>query len=152
MPAHRSSTETSACALINWDESSKPTTLLSEESAEGVQRILNRAFPQLEGGITLDSARQVRLSVRGWVDVARVRVHVCRCWCSRVHTHLSARLGSVRQFLEQRPAVNYVNKLSRYHDAASSIVVVGDAAHCTGGASGQGCNSALEDAATLAGG
>jgi hypothetical protein len=75
---NRSNAETSACALINWDESSKPTTLLSEESAEGVQRILNSAFPQLEGGITLDSARQVRMCVRAWVGAARVGVHVCR--------------------------------------------------------------------------
>lgn len=108
---NRTTLETSACALINWDAATVPTSLLSEETPEGVQRLLNSAFPQLEGGITLESARQ---------------------------------------FLEQTPAVNYVNKLSQYHDAAARICLLGDAAHCTGGASGQGCNSALEDAATLA--
>jgi len=108
---NRTTLATSACALINWDPTTVPTSLLAEETPEGVQRILNAAFPQLEGGITLDSARQ---------------------------------------FLEQTPAVNFVNKLSSYHDAAAAIALLGDAAHCTGGASGQGCNSALEDAAILA--
>jgi kynurenine 3-monooxygenase len=107
---NRTTGEQSACALINWDPSTAPTSLLQAQSADEVQRILNEAFPTLEGGISLSSAHQ---------------------------------------FLSQRPALNYVNKLSAYHHSPSRIVLLGDAAHCTGGASGQGCNSALEDAAVL---
>jgi len=112
VPERNSTTgEQEACALINWDAATAPTTLLAATTPEQVQTILNSAFPQLEGGITLDSAQQ---------------------------------------FLSQKASVNFVNKLSVYHHSPSRICVLGDAAHCTGGASGQGCNSALEDAATIA--
>ena len=37
---------------------------------------------------------------------------------------------------------------ARYH--LGRAVLLGDAAHSTGGASGQGCNSALQDAISLA--
>jgi len=108
---NRTSGEQEACALINWDADTAPTSLLAATTPLQVHTILNSAFPQLLGGITLDSAEQ---------------------------------------FLTQTPSVNFVNKLSTYHHSPSRICVLGDAAHCTGGASGQGCNSALEDAATIA--
>jgi hypothetical protein len=43
----RTSGELQACALINWDMSSAPTSLLAAESAEEVQRLLNAAFPKV---------------------------------------------------------------------------------------------------------
>jgi kynurenine 3-monooxygenase len=44
---------------------------------------------------------------------------------------------------------NTVNKLSSYHSSAGNVVILGDAAHSSGGASGQGCNAALQDAQVL---
>lgn len=55
-------------------------------------------------------------------------------------------LDTARQFLEQTPSVNTVNKCSAYHSSAGSVLLLGDAAHSSGGASGQGCNAALQDA------
>ena len=52
------------------------------------------------------------------------------------------------QFVDQRPARAATVKCNSYH--AGKAVLLGDAAHSTGGASGQGCNSALGDAAALA--
>ena len=52
------------------------------------------------------------------------------------------------QFVDQRPARAAAVKCNSYH--AGKAVLLGDAAHSTGGASGQGCNSALGDAAALA--
>eukprot|EP00960_Hanusia_phi_P001193 32785-Hanusia_phi.AAC.2 len=107
---NRTTGEQQGCALLNWDVSNEPRTLLGMEEAEEVQAYFNKAFPSLQDGITLEAAEQ---------------------------------------FLRQTPSVNYVNKCSRYHDSRSRILLLGDAAHCTGGASGQGCNSALQDAASL---
>lgn len=50
-------------------------------------------------------------------------------------------LEAAEQFVQQQPAVNFVNKLSQYHGASARICLLGDAAHCTGGASGQVCQS-----------
>ena len=44
---NRTTGEQSACALINWDPSTAPTSLLQAQSADEVQRILNEAFPTL---------------------------------------------------------------------------------------------------------
>ena len=52
-----------------------------------------------------------------------------------------------RQFVGQRPSTASTVRCSTYHVGRS--VLLGDAAHSTGGASGQGCNSALQDAITL---
>ncbi|CAK0789462.1 unnamed protein product, partial [Prorocentrum cordatum] len=53
-----------------------------------------------------------------------------------------------RQFVQQQPSKSATLKCNTYHHAKA--VLLGDAAHSTGGASGQGCNSALQDAAVLA--
>lgn len=53
-----------------------------------------------------------------------------------------------RQFVQQQPSQSATLKCNTYHHARA--VLLGDAAHSTGGASGQGCNSALQDAAVLA--
>lgn len=70
--------------------------------------------------------------------------------------------GVVRQLREQRSNAASSVRCNAYHSdcetSSSSIeerrctpaVLVGDAAHATGGVSGQGCNSALIDAAVLA--
>ncbi|MGB1601328.1 MAG: hypothetical protein ACPIOQ_51810 [Promethearchaeia archaeon] len=50
-------------------------------------------------------------------------------------------LEAAEQFVQQQPAVNFVNKLSQYHGSSARIGLLGDAAHCTGGASGQVCQS-----------
>ncbi|KAL1515157.1 hypothetical protein AB1Y20_004218 [Prymnesium parvum] len=52
------------------------------------------------------------------------------------------------QFVSQRPSAAQTVRCNTYHFGRA--VLVGDAAHSTGGASGQGCNSALQDAAALA--
>jgi kynurenine 3-monooxygenase len=53
------------------------------------------------------------------------------------------------QLLSQRPRSVFTVKCNVYH-VDSFAALVGDAAHATGGVSGQGCNSALVDSATLA--
>mmetsp|Transcript_10872 Transcript_10872/g.26626 ORF Transcript_10872/g.26626 Transcript_10872/m.26626 type:complete len:497 (-) Transcript_10872:597-2087(-) len=111
VPERNSTTrEQQACILVNWDEASAPRSLLAMEDAKEVQEYLNMAFPNLEGGVTLDAAHQ---------------------------------------FLEQRATVNTVNKLSCYADEQAALILMGDAAHSSGGASGQGCNTALQDAQVL---
>ena len=65
---------------------------------------------------------------------------------------------AVRQLLSQRTAVASSVKCNKYHsslvtatnEAMTPTAICGDAAHATGGVSGQGCNSALVDAAVLA--
>lgn len=58
----------------------------------------------------------------------------------------------VKQLLSQRTAVADSVKCNIYHSNSdiTATAICGDAAHATGGVSGQGCNSALIDAATLA--
>ena len=50
---NRTTGELQACALINWDVSSAPTSLLAAESAEEVHRLLNAAFPQVLSVLSL---------------------------------------------------------------------------------------------------
>jgi len=57
-------------------------------------------------------------------------------------------LDSGRQFVEQSSSRAATVKCNTYH--FGTAVLLGDAAHSTGGASGQGCNSALQDSASLA--
>lgn len=52
------------------------------------------------------------------------------------------------QFVRQRVSTASTVRCGSYH--LGKAVLLGDAAHSTGGASGQGCNSALQDAAALA--
>jgi kynurenine 3-monooxygenase len=52
------------------------------------------------------------------------------------------------QFFRQRVSTASTVRCGSYH--LGRAVLLGDAAHSTGGASGQGCNSALQDAAALA--
>lgn len=53
-----------------------------------------------------------------------------------------------RQFVEQAPTQASTMRCNTYH--FGKAVLLGDAAHSTGGVSGQGCNSALQDSAFLA--
>ena len=53
-----------------------------------------------------------------------------------------------QQFVSQRPSQASTVRCSTYH--FGKAVLLGDAAHSTGGASGQGCNSALQDSIALA--
>lgn len=53
-----------------------------------------------------------------------------------------------QQFVEQAPTQASTVRCNTYH--FGKAVLLGDAAHSTGGASGQGCNSALQDSAALA--
>eukprot|EP00411_Alexandrium_monilatum_P019960 CAMPEP_0175229754 /NCGR_PEP_ID=MMETSP0093-20121207/24595_1 /TAXON_ID=311494 /ORGANISM="Alexandrium monilatum, Strain CCMP3105" /LENGTH=498 /DNA_ID=CAMNT_0016523567 /DNA_START=77 /DNA_END=1573 /DNA_ORIENTATION=- len=52
-----------------------------------------------------------------------------------------------KQFVEQSATRASTMRCNTYH--YGSAVLLGDAAHSTGGASGQGCNSALQDSAAL---
>ncbi len=60
--------------------------------------------------------------------------------------------GVVRQLLTQRTSVADSVKCNIYnsHPGATPAAICGDAAHATGGVSGQGANSALADSAALA--
>jgi len=53
-----------------------------------------------------------------------------------------------RQFVQQNTSKAATVKCNTYH--YGKAVLLGDAAHSTGGVSGQGCNSALQDSAALA--
>lgn len=55
---------------------------------------------------------------------------------------------AVLQVAQQKPFVSAVVKANTYH--CGLFAICGDAAHATGGVSGQGCNSALCDSVTLA--
>jgi hypothetical protein len=48
-------------------------------------------------------------------------------------------LAAAEQFLQQRPSLAGVVSASTYHDAAGHAVLLGDAAHSTGGSLGQVC-------------
>lgn len=52
-------------------------------------------------------------------------------------------MDQVSQLSEQRPSSAKLIRCSRYHD--SKVMLIGDAAHSTGGTLGQGANSALLD-------
>ena len=54
-----------------------------------------------------------------------------------------AQLGS------QRPSEALTVRCNKYHDSAGRLLLLGDAAHSTGGTLGQGANSALQDVVTL---
>ncbi|CAE7877011.1 kmo-1 [Symbiodinium microadriaticum] len=55
---------------------------------------------------------------------------------------------SAKQFVSQKASRASTVKCNTY--SFGRAVLLGDAAHSTGGASGQGCNSALQDAVVLA--
>lgn len=52
-------------------------------------------------------------------------------------------------FIAARPSSALTIRCDRYHDTMTKIVLIGDAAHSSGGASGQGANSSLQDAVVL---
>lgn len=54
-----------------------------------------------------------------------------------------------RKVLAQRESDARVVRCNRYHDDAGAVVLLGDAAHSTGGTLGQGANSALMDVVAL---
>lgn len=56
---------------------------------------------------------------------------------------------SLAQLQQQRPSQVKVVRCNRYHHVDGAAVLVGDAAHCTGGTLGQGANSALLDVQAL---
>eukprot|EP00438_Fugacium_kawagutii_P017559 Skav228547 [mRNA] locus=scaffold1887:531731:537935:+ [translate_table: standard] len=65
-------------------------------------------------------------------------------------------LSAVAQLREQRPSRATTVRANRYHDVATGMaglqrraLLLGDAAHSTGGTLGQGANSALTDAVVL---
>lgn len=82
-------------------------------TSDQVEKLINEAYPLLEGTPGLDEA---------------------------VHTLISQRNGIAQSV-----------KCNIYHSNsdATPTVLIGDAAHATGGVSGQGCNSALMDAKVL---
>jgi len=55
----------------------------------------------------------------------------------------------ILQLLEQKPSSAFAVKCNIYH-GAGFVALLGDAAHATGGVTGQGCNSALMDSVALA--
>lgn len=57
-------------------------------------------------------------------------------------------LDAGKQFVAQSPSRAATVRCNTYHHGKA--VLLGDAAHSTGGATGQGCNCALQDAAALA--
>ncbi|CAL1158584.1 unnamed protein product [Cladocopium goreaui] len=58
-------------------------------------------------------------------------------------------LESVAQLRQQRPSKATTVRANRYHDLEGRALLLGDAAHSTGGTLGQGANSALTDAVVL---
>ncbi|CAJ1326779.1 unnamed protein product [Effrenium voratum] len=58
-------------------------------------------------------------------------------------------LEAVAQLRKQRASSATTVRANRYHDLAGRALLLGDAAHSTGGTLGQGANSALQDAVVL---
>jgi len=58
--------------------------------------------------------------------------------------------AALQQLLSQRPSEVRTVRCNRYHSSAGGALLLGDAAHSTGGALGQGANSALQDVVQLA--
>ena len=58
-------------------------------------------------------------------------------------------LSAIEQLQAQRPSKATTIRANRYHDRAGRAMLLGDAAHSTGGTLGQGANSALADVVFL---
>eukprot|EP00899_Mesostigma_viride_P025613 jgi/Mesvir1/6236/Mv00914-RA.1 len=56
---------------------------------------------------------------------------------------------AAEQFLQQQPSTAGTVRCSRYHDSQGRVLILGDAAHSSGGTTGQGCNASLQDAAAF---
>mmetsp|Transcript_7918 Transcript_7918/g.28171 ORF Transcript_7918/g.28171 Transcript_7918/m.28171 type:complete len:498 (-) Transcript_7918:229-1722(-) len=52
-------------------------------------------------------------------------------------------------FVLTRPSSSLTIKCNQYHNTMAKVLLLGDAAHSSGGASGQGANSSLQDAVIL---
>jgi len=113
-------TSRGACALINWRDTPKAA------ESEGA----GKAGTIELGSLTEPSQARAELETR-FPQLAN-----------------SLDDDSGRQFVEQLPSRAATVRCNTYHHGVA--VLLGDAAHSTGGASGQGCNSALQDSAALA--
>eukprot|EP01031_Cornospumella_fuschlensis_P031746 gene31746-38372_t len=81
-------------------------------------------------------------------------------WTRRVQETIAAAypqisplsLSSLTPLRSQRPSEVRIVRCNQYHyqgEAGGSALLLGDAAHCTGGTLGQGANSALQDVVML---
>lgn len=111
-----------ACALINWRDAPSAAPAAVKDGKESAQVSLGDVSDAAEALDALSTRFPLLADVLG-MDVAE-------------------------QFMGQQPSRASTVKCNTYH--FGKAVLLGDAAHSTGGASGQGCNSALQDAASLA--
>mmetsp|Transcript_125467 Transcript_125467/g.244396 ORF Transcript_125467/g.244396 Transcript_125467/m.244396 type:complete len:535 (-) Transcript_125467:315-1919(-) len=124
------------------------TSAFIEPTARGVCALINwRDVPNKEGdteaGSKKDSATPVDFSSLADADEARDALAARFPLLADVID-----LDCGRQFVQQQTSKASTVKCNTYH--YGKAVLLGDAAHSTGGASGQGCNSALQDSAALA--
>mmetsp|Transcript_3909 Transcript_3909/g.6134 ORF Transcript_3909/g.6134 Transcript_3909/m.6134 type:complete len:534 (-) Transcript_3909:385-1986(-) len=118
-------TPNGACALITWrDEPVVPAP--KDASASSTSEVMVKSL----GELTDPSEARTQLALR----------------FPLLEDVIDEDAG--RQFVEQKPSSAATVRCNTFHYGKS--VLLGDAAHSTGGASGQGCNSALQDAVVLA--
>ncbi|CAE8621130.1 unnamed protein product [Polarella glacialis] len=118
-------TPNGACALITWrDEPVVPAP--KDASASSISEVMVKSL----GELTDPSEARTQLALR----------------FPLLEDVIDEDAG--RQFVEQKPSSAATVRCNTFHYGKS--VLLGDAAHSTGGASGQGCNSALQDAVVLA--
>jgi len=112
------------CALINWRDTSTKEGVTEAGGNEGSATLVD--FSSLADAAEARDALAARFPLLA--DVID--------------------LDCGRQFVQQNTSKAATVKCNTYH--YGKAVLLGDAAHSTGGVSGQGCNSALQDSAALA--
>ncbi|CAJ1349869.1 unnamed protein product [Effrenium voratum] len=129
-----------ACALINFKEGGRKPEglpgLWELKDAPQARETLAAYFPLIEDALDEEAAQQFVSQKVG------VETDVFGTFCT---------FGMQPEFANSQHLRLSVFRSAGSHAAlvqVGSAVLLGDAAHSTGGASGQGCNSALQDLAT----